>query len=134
MKKKRNLTKDPLKPFPTPNPLSRPVHKATLKTERAETEFNRQHPQPMTLMHKREKALGDIPWRKPEVSKGQIEAAANAMAAWDNANPFAYGQTALYTTQGYLRSDEVVKEMSQRTLARQAAKRKEVDDAKSHIG
>lgn len=131
----------------SPNPKSRPDHKAALLAEKVAAELNKKHPEPMTLMHKRVKnkeipgeGEGEVSLLRcgrvycpPEVSKGQIEKAARAMAAWDNSDPFAYGRTALHVSQGYLDPGEVVKEMSKRTIARQAAKRKEVDDAKTHI-
>lgn len=92
------------------------------------------HPEPMSLMHKRQKEV-DAGLHDPVKGQtlGQIAKAAAAMAAWDNSNLFAYGRTALHVKQGYLRSEEVVKEMQQRTIARRAAKVKEVDDAKSGI-
>lgn len=126
--------------------IKRPVHKAAVLDRRVQVELNRKHPEPMTLMHKREKN-GELPseadtqiamircgrvYCKPEVSPGLVEKAALATAAWDNSDPFAYGRTALHVRQGYLSANDLIKEMSQRTLARQAAKRKEVDDAKSH--
>lgn len=135
MKRKRNLNSDPLKPFPDANSNSRPVHKEAARLRRVEAEISRKHPEPMTLMHKREKNNDIIPAAlKGTATRGQIEQAARAMAAWDNSDPFAYGRTALHVSQGFERSEEIVKEMGQRTLARQAAKRKEVEDAKSKIG
>lgn len=91
------------------------------------------HPEPMTLIRKREKQL-DAGLFDPVKGQtlGQIEKAGQAMAAWDNSDPFAYGRTALHVKQGYLRSEEVVKDMHMRTIARRAAKVKEVDDAKAH--
>lgn len=144
MKKKRNLKSDPLKPFPPTNPTRRRAHKQALVDAKHEAEQNRLHPEPMSLMHKRVKdhsvpddAAANISLYRcgkvycpPEVSKGQIAQAAQAMAAWDNSNPFAYGRTVLHVTRGYLRSDEIVKEAWQRAMQRRAARVKEVDDAK----
>lgn len=133
MKRKRNLTSHPLKAFPTPNPKSRSRHKAAIEAAKKAVEVNRLHPEPMSLFHRREKngEVSNVASRKGVATRGEIEKAAFAMAAWDSSDPFAYGRTALHVEQGFLNSDEVVKEMSHRTLARQAAKRKEVDDAKS---
>lgn len=89
-----------------------------------------QKPEPMNLLHKREKMIDEmfpLPYRKPEVTLGQIEKAARAMADWDLSDPFSYGRTALHVRQGYLEPAEIIKEMSERTLARRAARRKEVD-------
>lgn len=96
-----------------------------------QAELDKKHPEPMSLMHKREK-MGEIPARrvKPEIPAGVAERAADAMAAWDNSDPFARGRTLLHVKQGYLDAGEVEKEMSLRTIARRAAKAKEVDRAK----
>lgn len=133
MKRKRNLTKDPLKPFPVPNPKSRPVHKATVLALKVRNEQDRQHPEPMTLMHKREKNGEIVENRiKGNIPPGPIAKAARAMADWDNSDPFSYGRTALHVSQGYIAPDDIVAEMTHRTIARQAAKRREVDNVKSH--
>lgn len=120
----------------------RPIHKQNLANARLNAEQNKKHPEPMSLFRKREKELDrqfssvvngervELPRIKPEVSKGDVEKAADAAASWDLNDPFAYGRTALHVKQGYLRSDEVVKEFSMRTIARKAAKVKEIDDAK----
>lgn len=115
------------------NPKKHPVHKANLLSARVSAELNKKHPEPMNFMHKRQKNV-DLGLYDPQrgATLGQIEKAASAMAAWENSDPFAYGRTALHVRQGYLRSDEVVKEMTMRTIARRAAKVKEVEDAKSH--
>lgn len=99
---------------------------------------NRIH-EPSTLLHLlslRAKLLGlDAatypPYRKPEVTLGQIEKAARAMAEWDNSDPFAYGRTALHVKQGYIDPNDIMKEVTQRTLARRAARAKEVDHDKA---
>lgn len=117
--------------IPAPKANKRPVHKENLRLRKAEAEYNRTHPAVMQLFRKREKD-GEIPEKtlaRPMVSLGQIDKAASAMAAWDNSDPFAYGRTALYVKQGYLQSDVVIKEMSQRTMARRIAKAREVDNA-----
>lgn len=123
---------NPLK-IPQPKANKRPVHKAFLHLAKLGEELNRKHPEPMTLIHKREKA-GEIPLHrlpKPQVSLGKIEKAAGAMADWDNSDPFAYGRTALHVRQGYLEADLVIKEMTQRTTAHRVAKAREVENAKS---
>jgi hypothetical protein len=90
-------------------------------------ELNRKHPEPMSIFHKREKngEAGDRAYPKGAATLGQIDRAAAAMAAWDNSDPFAYGRTALHVKQGYLHPEEVVSEMSKRTIARAAARAKE---------
>lgn len=132
MKVKRNLKSDPLKPFPAPSLASRPYHKSAVHARKVQLELDKKHPEPMTLMHKREKN-GELnsPSRKGTATLGQITKAARAMADWDSSDPFAYGRTALHVSQGFLDPEMVIKEMTQRTVARQVAKRREVDDAKS---
>lgn len=144
MKTKRNLTSDPLKPFPSPNFKSRPNHKAEFLALKVQIEFDKKHPEPMSLMHKRVKnkevpseADAEISLTRcgrvycpPEVTRGKVEAAARAMADWDSSDPFAYGRTALHVAQGFVDPREIVAEMSKRTLARRAARRAEVDHAK----
>lgn len=152
MKKHRFNIKDlkkgkpggPAKPFPTANPKSRPDHKAEVLRVMKRDELDKARPEPMGLMRKREKEIpsdlaAELSVRRcgkvycpPEVTAGVIEQTAKVVAAWDNSDPFAYGRTALHVRRGLIISRDLVKEMSQRTLARQAAKRKEVDDAKSH--
>lgn len=133
---KRHADKFGRKPNKTLNFAPSPKAEARLKEEKAVKELNAKHPEPMSIFHKREKS-GEIPserLKKPDVTAGQAAKAGEAMAAWDNSDPFAYGRTVLYVKQGYLRSDEVVKEMSQRTLARRVAKSREVDSAKTGQG
>lgn len=133
MKKKRNLKSDPLMPFPAPNPKSRPVHKAAVLALKQRNEQDRLHPEPMSLMHKREKNSSlDIPPRKGMATIGQIMKAAKAAAEWDNADPFAYGRMALHVSQGFVNSTDIVEEMTQRTAKRKTAKRREIDNAKSN--
>jgi hypothetical protein len=118
---------------PDPKPSKRPQHKARLAQERLNAATNAKHPEPMSLMHKREKA-GEIPAHvlpKPLHTLGKIDNAATAMAQWDLSDPFSYNRTALYVKQGYVHPDDVVKEMTTRTIARRAARAKEVDNAKS---
>lgn len=84
------------------------------------------------LFHKREQELGLTaasfpPYRKPEHTIGLKEQAAHAMAEWDSSNPFAYGRTYLHAKQGYIDPAEVVKEVTQRTVARRVAKVREVE-------
>lgn len=88
------------------------------------------HPEPMSLMHKREKDLPPLPYRKPEVTQGAAEKAAGAMADWDNSDPFSYGRTMLYVKQGYIDPRDTIKDMSKRTLERRLAKVREIEDAK----
>lgn len=129
---KRGKWAGPLKTPPTANIKKRPVHKGLLHSAKVQEELNKKHPEPMTLFHKREKA-GEIPAKtlpKPEVTLGQIDKAATAMAEWENSDPFAYSRTALHVKQGYLRADEVIKEMTQRTIARRVAKAREVESGK----
>lgn len=114
---------------PTAKPEVRKNHKEALRLNAQEAERNKKHPEPMTLMNKLAKE-GSPPSPKGLATLGQIEKAASAMAQWDNSDPFSYGRTALHVRQGYLRSDEVIKEMGQRTLARRAAKIREVDNEK----
>jgi hypothetical protein len=90
------------------------------------------HPEPMTLIHKREKDLPDLPYRKPEVTAGLAQRAAGTMADWDNSDPFAYGRTHLHVMQGYLSPKDLIEEMGKRTYARRLAKIKEVEDAKGN--
>lgn len=132
--------------FPAVSLASRPVHNIAVANAKKTAELNRKHPEPMTLMHKREKELdkyfsykdaaGHIienlyARRKPEITFGLAEKAAKAMADWDNSDPFAYGRTFLHVKQDYVNGIDIVKEMSQRTTARRAAKAREVDNAKS---
>lgn len=123
--------KTPRGEFPTPKITVRPDHKKALRLNAVAVELNRKHPEPMSLFHKREQ-MGEIPprHRKPEITRGEAERAAEAMAAWDNSDPFAYGRTFLHTKQGYINSREVVEEMHKRTVARRVAKAREVDNAK----
>lgn len=133
--------KGPAKPelIPAPKPLVRKAHKETLRLAHLASELNRLHPEPMTMMRKREKEIDSLTrlndgsfavYRKPQVTLGQIDKAATAAAEWDLNDPFAYGRTALHVKQGYLDADMVIKEMSLRTIARRSAKAKEVDSAK----
>lgn len=95
---------------------------------------SQERPEPMNLMHKREKMIDEmfpLPYRKPEVTLGAIEKAARAAADWDLNDPFAYGRTALHVKQGYLDPLAVVKEMEERTVARKAARRKEAEKEKT---
>lgn len=119
------------KEFPKPNPLVRKAHKETLRLAKLEVELNRKHPEPLSLFNKRLKAgeIPERPVRKGFATLGQIANAASAMADWDHSDPFAYNRTALYVRQGYLRSEEVVKEMTQRTIARRVAKAREAENA-----
>lgn len=139
MKKHRFNTKDlksgtpkgpAIKP-PLPNPKRRPNHKAALRRAAWEAEIAKAYPEPMTLLHKREKELLDLRGWKPPVTLGAVDKAATAMAEWDNADPFAYNRTALHVKQGYLNSNEVVEEMQKRTIARRAARAMEVERAKA---
>lgn len=123
----------------------RPMHKKRLAMERLNAEQNKKHPEPMSLMRKREKEL-DKQFssvnaagervehlemrRKPEVTAGRVEKAATAYAKWDLNDPFAYGRTALHARQGFINPEETAKEFTMRTVARKAARVKEVDDAK----
>lgn len=124
--------KTPRKEFPVTKPEKRKAHKEVLRLNKVAEELNKKHPEPMTLFHKREKQ-GEIPaFRvRPEVTKGAAHKAAEAMAAWDNSDPFAYGRTYLHTKQGFLNSKVVVEEMHNRTVARRVAKAREVDRAKT---
>lgn len=126
--------KTPRKEFPKPNLLVRIEHKKAIRLNAVAAELDRKHPEPMMLFHKREKA-GEIPAfpRKPEITRGEASQAAEAMAAWDNSDPFAYGRTFLHVKQGYLNSREVVEEMHKRTVARKIAKAREVDRAKQQL-
>lgn len=131
MSKKYYGKSNPKTKGPGPNPASRPEHKLRLLAAGVQAELNRKHPEPMSLFHKREKqgAIPEIPLPKGLATLGEIAKAADAMAAWENSDPFAYRRTALHVHQGYLNSREVVEEMTQRTLARRAARAKEVDRA-----
>lgn len=115
------------------NPLSRKVHKEMLRLDKLAVELNKKHPEPMSLFRKRERD-GEIPaimLPKPDVTLGKLEKAARSSAEWNNSDPFAYGRTYLHVKQGYLRADEVIKEMTERTTARRVAKAREVERAKS---
>lgn len=140
MKKHR---KTPRKEPSVPNPLSRPVHKANIINAKKTTAVDYAHPEPMSLMRKREKELDrqfsyidrngkrhEAPHRKPEVTNGSADKAATAAAEWDLNDPFTYSRTFLHTKQGYINSDDAVKEFAMRTLARRAARIREVDSAK----
>lgn len=109
----------------------RPVHKARLAAEKLQADKDQRHPEPMSIMRKRERELPNGEYRKPEVTLGMKERVALAVAAWNNADPFAYGRAYLHVSQGYIDPEDTIKEMSQRTLARQAAKIAEVDNAKA---
>jgi hypothetical protein len=89
-------------------------------------------PEPMTLLHNREKGVDQGIYSSPKgvATLGEIDKAATAMAEWDNSDPFAYNRTALYVRQGFLDPNEVVKEMGQRTIARRVARAREVENAK----
>jgi hypothetical protein len=110
-----------------------PLHKKVVLAEKVAAELNRKRPEPMTLLHKRlqEVDLGLFTGKKNNVTLGMQDKAASAMAAWDNSDPFAYGRTVLHLRQGYVEATDIIKEMGQRTLARRAARIKEVEDAKA---
>lgn len=113
-------------------PNKRPNHKARLRLNEIAEGIAKAHPEPMTLMHRREKD-GELPVRKlpkPLHTLGTIDKAATAMAAWENSDPFSYNRTALYVKQGYIDPKEVIEEMSKRTIARRVAREREVDRAK----
>jgi len=107
-------------------------HKEAVRLNKIAAELDRKHPEPMSLMHKREKQgeIPSAPMKKPEHAKGVVERAATAWAEWENSDPFAYGRTALHVRQGYLDPKEVEREMGQRTIARRVAKAREVEHAK----
>jgi len=87
------------------------------------------------LMKGREKEVDTMyprPYRKPEVSPGRVEQAAQAVAAWDNSDPFAYGRTALYARQGYIDVEETVSSMNKRALARKVAKERQEREVEIH--
>jgi hypothetical protein len=72
-------------------------------------------------------------YRKPEVTRGKIEAAATAAATWDNSDPFAYGRTALHVKQGYLDPEKVVEETHKRTIARRVARERDTKEEEIHV-
>jgi hypothetical protein len=118
-----------------------PVRKLRARTARLNAENAKKHPEPMFHFARRQDTkvsrptlieldAQDTEILKREATLGRIEKAARASAEWNNSDPFAYGRTALHVKQGYLDPEAVEREFRNRTLARQAAKRKEVDDAK----
>lgn len=115
--------------------MIRPVHKARIAAEKVAAALNLKHPEPMSLMHKREKQ-GEVPpiaLPRPEVTLGKLEKVALSVAAWDKSNPFAYGRAYLHAKQGFIQPEETIKEMDQRTLARKVAKAREVEREKSNL-
>lgn len=112
--------------------MKRPLHKMRIAQAALQAERDRKHPEPMSIFHKREKQkeIPEVKLPKPMVTLGQIEKASFAMSQWENSDPFSFDRTALHLKQGYLNADDVIKEMGQRTLARRAAKVREVDNAK----
>lgn len=110
-----------------------------------EAEKNRKHPEPMTLMKRRFES-GEVPseadakismsrcgrqFCKPEVTPGAAEKAAQAMAEWDNSDPFAYGRTLLHVKQGFVSANTFVEEMQKRTIARRAARIREIENGRA---
>lgn len=94
--------------------------------------LDQKHPEPMSLMHKREKQ-GEVPLAalpRPEVTLGKLEKVGRAVAAWDKSDPFAYGRAYLHAKQGFIHPEDTIKEMDQRTLARKIAKAREVEREK----
>lgn len=113
---------------PSPKPEKRKVHKEMVRHAAHVAAVNKAHPEPMTLMHKREKMIHEDfarVYRKPPVTLGMIDKAAAAMAAWDNSDPFAYDRAALYVKQGYINPEEALTEMHKRTVARRVARERE---------
>ena len=115
----------------TPNPLARPNHKRHLIEARLNAEESRRRPEPMTLMHKREKFLHLEPEGKPDHTAGTVDKAARAIADWDLSDPFAYGRTALHVRQGFLDPKEITEDYYKRTVARRVARAREVEREKS---
>lgn len=113
-------------PGPGPEIGKRKPHKAAIVEARKVAEHDKKHPEPMSIIRKREKDL-PISHVKPEVTPGKVETAAAALASWDNSDPFAYGRAALHLRQGYLDPAEVIKEYGMRVIARRAAKVREVE-------
>lgn len=110
----------------------RPKHKEALRLNAAMIAQNKAHPEPMSLIHKRQKLLDQglfDPQR--EVTNGAAEKVARAVADWELSDPFAYGRTFLHAKRGLLDPTKLSEEMHLRTVARRAAKIKEVNDAKS---
>jgi hypothetical protein len=86
------------------------------------------HPEPLgTMMHRYQEIENEYPptYLNPNrhEGKGVLERAAHADAEWNNSDPFAYGRAFLNLQKGHLIPKEHEKEMAQRTLARQAARR-----------
>jgi hypothetical protein len=126
---KRHMSRPPKSP-PSPKSAKRPNHKRQLRLNEANEAISRLHPEPMTLIHKREKMIReDFPpvYRKPPHTLGTIDKAATAMAQWENSDPFSYNRTALYVRQGYLEPQLLIEEMEKRTLARRVARAREVE-------
>lgn len=89
--------------------------------------------EPMHIMLKRydeiERTTSEV-YRKPQHSLGTLDNVARAVADWDFSDPFAYGRTYLYAKQGYIEPADITKDYHLRTVARRAARAKEVDEAK----
>lgn len=116
--------------------------KARKEQERIAAETHRKHPEPMFLFARRqdpfvsrptlfEKDVKETEVLRLNATLGRIEKAARASAVWNNSDPFDYGRTALHVRKGWIDPESAEKEFRQRSLARAAAKRKEVDDAKA---
>lgn len=112
------------------------ISKANALAAKVQAALDAKHPEPMSIFRKRERLpeLNGGEYHKPEVTLGMKDKVASAVAAWNNSDPFAYGRAYLHVSQGYIHPEDTIKEMSQRTLARRAAKIKEVDDAKAIAG
>lgn len=110
-------------------------HKKARLAAQVAAELNKAHPEPMSLIHKRQKnvdaGIFDPSHPKNRPSLGMTDKAATAMAEWDNSDPFAYGRMALHVKQGLVDPAEIIKEMSQRTTARRVARAREIDRAKA---
>lgn len=85
-----------------------------------------------TMLNRYREIEKDYPakYTKPQVTLGRIEATAQAVADWDLSDPFAYGRAALYVRQGYIEPEQTIKDYHMRTVARRAARVKEVEDEK----
>jgi hypothetical protein len=90
-----------------------------------------QLPEPMHTMQRRYEYIErhePKQYVKPQyMPAGVVETVARAVADWDLSDPFAYGRTALYARQGYIDVEQTIADYNLRTIARKAAKRREVD-------
>lgn len=120
--------KEPKPPGPGPKAKVRPNHKEGLRLNAVKAAQNKAHPEPMSLIHKRQKQLDQgIFDPQREVTNGAAEKVATAVAAWDLSDPFAFGRAFLHAKKGIIDPEEIAKEMHLRVVARKAANSRELN-------